>query len=347
VNPPLDVTPLDAIIVGAGVAGLAAAEALRGLNYRILEAAPQPGGRLAAPHWQDAGFDATAQFFTARSPEFKALTDSWCKRGWLKPWFHKPDEQGGEEPAYAASQGMGLLMAHWAVQHNVSCGAYVTSIQPTSDSPRTLSVSMDRAVFGGPKTLTARSVVLTAPWPVSQTLVTPWLPTLSDEARKSLAAIRYAPCLVLEVETEGNLHVSQPGLHFMPSPEIACVADQGQKGLSPGLVMLMSPEYSETHAHETEREWLPALLEKAKPWLGTARVRHASVRYWPHARVMQAYGEPFVSFMNAVANASAPVGTPLWVCGDGFGGARVEGAFLSGWHTGMDLARNLNGLLRV
>lgn len=348
-------TPLDAIVVGAGVAGLAAAEALRSpeaqpgqqgeaahkiLRYRILEAAAQPGGRLVSPTWHDAGFDATAQFFTARSPELKKLIASWLTKGWIKTWFAKPDEKGGEEDAYTATSGLGKLMAHWAVHHDVSCGSTVTAIEP--EGTGLWKVSVSRSVFGGPKEYRSRSVLLTAPWPVSEALIAPWLTHLPESRQQKLAEIAYAPCLVLEAETQGNLNVTHPGLQFMPTPDIACIADQGQKGLSPGLVMLMSPEFSLRHAGRSESECLSLLLEKAKPWLGEARIEKTRVRYWPHARVTQAFDRPYLTIpVTSQTSENASAMPPLMVCGDGFGGPRMEGAFQSGWQAGVALAQLL------
>jgi len=60
-------------IIGAGLAGLSCAQALRsaGVEVRIFESSPFVGGRCATRLWQGHLVDHGVQYFTARSSEFK------------------------------------------------------------------------------------------------------------------------------------------------------------------------------------------------------------------------------------------------------------------------------------
>lgn len=335
---------VDLAIVGAGVAGMAAAEAVKAFaphrTVRILEQNPAPGGRLKSQRGEFRLIDQTAQFFTARSPEFKTMVHHWEKQGWLKTWFSKPDEMGQQEAAYASPLGMGQLMAHWAMRHEIRCGMQVQQINLLSDR---WQLQWAPTVFAAPTQLEAHSIIVTAPWPVIEDWVRPWLQraALSNETQGALASIRYAPCLVLVVEWNGDSEARASGLEFMPHPDIVCIADQASKGM-PGegsaLVFLMTPEFSQAHWHRDENELQSELLETVKPWLGAklatspslATTTHVSLQRWPHARVTQAFGKPFLNCETTI---------PLYVAGDGFGGARVEGAFMSGWEAGKALAK--------
>jgi predicted NAD/FAD-dependent oxidoreductase len=180
-------------------------------------------------------------------------------------------------------------------------------------------------------------VILTAPWPEAAPLVNPWLHTLDESERQRLQGIRYAPCLGLELVLEGNPQVSAPGLVFMPYAEVACVADQGAKGLrggQGGLVMLCSPEYSERRFKESDAILLPDLLALAQPWLGSVAIKSVRISRWHHARVTQAFGSPYLAL---------PTPAPLVLCGDGFAGPRIEAAFTSGWQAGVEVKRILGG----
>ena len=60
-------------IVGAGIAGLAAARALDTQNYMIFEKSRGPGGRLASKRIDDLRVDIGAQFFTVRESRFQTI----------------------------------------------------------------------------------------------------------------------------------------------------------------------------------------------------------------------------------------------------------------------------------
>jgi renalase len=343
---PLDNPTLDVLIVGAGVAGLAAAEALKAkapsLTYRILESAPIPGGRLASRQGDFGILDTTAQFFTARTSELKTLVAHWQSQGWLAPWFEKPDENEKPEIGWCAPIGMGSLMAHWSMRHDVRCGMDVVNLQNHASG---WQVDIKPTIFSSPVQLRSRAVLLTPPWPLIRAMVEPHLQGVATQKPilERLASIRYAPCLVLEMEGDperrpgfnDGCEVRAPGLEFMTQPDVVCIADQSSKKLSGRgmrLIMLMTPEFSETHWQLSDAELLPLLKAKARTWIGDSSPLEMRIGRWPYARVMQSFGDPFLD-----CGASAP----LLIAGDGFAGARVEGAFTSGWHAGVDLASRL------
>ncbi|MES1935083.1 NAD(P)/FAD-dependent oxidoreductase [Salinisphaera hydrothermalis] len=82
----------DILIIGAGVAGMAAAEHLSAAGYspRLVDNAARPGGRCATRRIaadRDADwFDYGAQYFTVRDDGFRALVDADLKAGRLARW---------------------------------------------------------------------------------------------------------------------------------------------------------------------------------------------------------------------------------------------------------------------
>ena len=79
-------------IVGAGIAGLACADALREAGHRptLFEMARGVGGRMSTrrattPHGEFA-FDHGATHFTARSREFRSIVDHWHAQSLVAPW---------------------------------------------------------------------------------------------------------------------------------------------------------------------------------------------------------------------------------------------------------------------
>ncbi|MEY4299451.1 MAG: hypothetical protein RIR25_687, partial [Verrucomicrobiota bacterium] len=84
----------DTIVLGAGIAGLAAAGVLRGAGREVLmlEKSRGLGGRAATRRWDNLPVDHGAQFFTARSGEFRAQVDTWLAQDICHEWcrgFHQ------------------------------------------------------------------------------------------------------------------------------------------------------------------------------------------------------------------------------------------------------------------
>lgn len=82
----------DILIIGAGVAGMAAAEHLAAAGYapRLVDKAARPGGRCAtrrvAADPEADWFDYGAQYFTARHPDFREQTAADLGAGRLMRW---------------------------------------------------------------------------------------------------------------------------------------------------------------------------------------------------------------------------------------------------------------------
>ena len=74
---------IDVAVIGAGLAGCTAARHLSEIaKVKVFEKSKRPGGRIATRFLCQHQIDHGAQFFTARSPEFKdfltPLVDAGC-----------------------------------------------------------------------------------------------------------------------------------------------------------------------------------------------------------------------------------------------------------------------------
>ncbi|MFP5379861.1 MAG: FAD-dependent oxidoreductase, partial [Vicinamibacteria bacterium] len=80
------------LVVGAGVAGLAAARRLvdGGHDVHVVDKGRAPGGRVATRRVLSASdvfqFDHGAQYFTARDPRFVEQVAAWDAAGVIRPW---------------------------------------------------------------------------------------------------------------------------------------------------------------------------------------------------------------------------------------------------------------------
>ena len=72
--------PLDVLVIGAGLAGLAFAcdAPAAGLRVRLVDKARGPGGRCSTRRLGDGvSVDHGAQYFTARGERLKELVNAW------------------------------------------------------------------------------------------------------------------------------------------------------------------------------------------------------------------------------------------------------------------------------
>ncbi|MDG9929826.1 MULTISPECIES: FAD-dependent oxidoreductase [unclassified Pseudomonas] len=94
-------------IIGTGLAGLSAAQALHaaGLEVELFDKSRGSGGRMASKRSDAGSLDLGAQYFTARDRRFVEVVQQWQARGWVAEWdpqlYHynqngllpSPDEQ--------------------------------------------------------------------------------------------------------------------------------------------------------------------------------------------------------------------------------------------------------------
>jgi renalase len=170
------------------------------------------------------------------------------------------------------------------------------------------------------------ALLLTAPVPQSLVLVGSGGFALSSEACGKLENISYAPCLALMALLDGPTGVSEPGGMQIKGEPLDWIGDNQRKGISeaPGITVHAGPEWSREHFEAGEAEITASLLSFAGERLGTdlaPKVVQTSITRWRYSWVTQPYPEPWL-----VASEDPP----FLFAGDAFGGAKVEGAALSG-----------------
>lgn len=140
--------PADILILGAGLAGLHAARVLHaaGRGVRVLDKGRGVGGRAATRRWDGVPADHGAQFFTARSPEFRAQVTDWEAREVCFPWAYgfsqwengtlrSPDDADTRHPRYACRVGMTALSKDLAAglpAGTVGLGCRVVALRATA-----------------------------------------------------------------------------------------------------------------------------------------------------------------------------------------------------------------------
>ncbi|PWH15946.1 MAG: hypothetical protein DDG60_04995 [Anaerolineae bacterium] len=316
--------PRDILIVGAGIAGLLAATDLQAAGFQplIVDKGRGVGGRLATRRIGAASFDHGAQFITARTPRFAALLQSWRNQGLLTEWYRSPED---EHIRWRGVPTITALPKYLSQGLAVHLERKLIALQPEN--------SAWRAHFEHGESISARAVLLTAPVPQSLAVLETGQVTLAPSIHTALQAIEYEPCLAVMAVLKGQSNLAAPGFVRPTDGNIAWLADNYIKGVSavPAITLHATPAFSRAHWDDDRQETGKKLLQEATAWLGS-EVAEFQVHGWRYARPINN------DFPPALIVSQKPM---LLLAGDAFGGARVEGAALSGWAAAELLGQHL------
>lgn len=316
-------------VIGAGLAGLTAARHAHaaGFEVTVLDKGRGLGGRMATRRTADGFvFDHGAQYFTVRTPDFKALVTEAIKDRALALWApadeaHRPPTTGSNDPWYVGCPGMSGLAKWLARSLDVRTGTTVTGltrasgrwhVETTDDG---WSDDFDR-------------IVVAIPAPQAQTLLSGIV-----DINARLSAVSVDPCWAVLAGFEQPLK-KLPAVYRSETTPIGRVARNGTKmGRPPeheAVVVHMNPEWSTAYLeHTPEDVSAMALIFLGKMWPELpGPPSYLSAHRWRYARTRVPLGAPFISS----ADGSLLVG------GDWCLGARVECAYESGAAIGKALA---------
>ncbi len=317
------------LIIGGGLAGLTAARELtrQGHTVTVLDKGRSVGGRLATRRLGNGRADHGAQYFSAQSPEFKALTHEMQQAGVVHEWhLEQSDPASFRHPRWVGSEGMNGIAKYLAKGLKIWTGCLVTHVLPTKNG-----WLLTAETEGNPLTINADVLIVTLPAPQALALWQASGLSLSEADRAALAAIEYAPCLAVMLQLSQASKLPKPGGLKQTDGDqqhspVAWLADNAQKGISPNqptLTLHASHEFSQHHVDDTDQEALiPALLADVARYVPAETITAQQIHRWRHSNAIKRHPKPFLA---AQAHAS------LFFGGDGFGNGNVEGAFLSGW----------------
>jgi len=313
----------DIIILGAGVAGLVAARVLneQGISTIIVDKGRSVGGRMATRRIGEGLADHGAQFFTARTSQFKTQVETWMAEGVVRIWGYgwsdgslKRAAPDGH-PRYVAVNGMNALTQHMARNlPHIHTNCEIGTISYANDV-WTLT-ALDSSVYVG------RALLMTAPVPQALNLLR--AVPLTEKDRAALERIQYAPCLTGMFVVEGDIDLPEPGAIQDSSKPIYWIGSNRAKGISQSLIVTAQADGLHSRQRydlpdEDNLAWLQAAVE-ARLTPGSSIIE-GQLKKWRYAAPMTTH--PFDTMLAEEL--------PLAFAGDAFGGrGRVEGAYLSG-----------------
>ena len=297
------------VIVGAGMSGLVAANELvaKGHEVTVLDKGRAVGGRMASKRFEGARFDHGAQHFSVRSDAFEEMVRELSSAGVVGVWYEGVSltTDNGLEPRHRGVPAMRSICEHLAEGLDVRTSALavgVTSGSLTLDSGELIS---------------ADAVIVTAPIPQALDLLDPAL--ISADDRRMLESIEYDPCVAVMSVLDRDPEL--PDGHLAPGMgPIAWIADNRHKGVSeiPAVTIHSTSDYARANLEADAGVWLDDLLGEFERLTGTPVVT-ATAHRWR-------YSMP----TNALDTGFLDLGSSVWLAGEAFSGARIEGAFSSG-----------------
>lgn len=308
----------DVLIIGAGISGLLCATELQrsGLNVRIVEKGRGFGGRMSTRRMAGGRLDHGAQFFTVRDKRFQAYVDGWLGAGIIREWFrHSPhDSNPNGYPRYCGVKGMTDVPKHLAASLQVERSEQINELSRETDAwvARSESGALYRADY----------LVVTAPAPRAINLLETTGLDYAGKSEAGLKNIRYSKGLATLAILDGPSKLPDKGLIQLFQSPLALIADNQVKGISPevhAVTIHADADFAETHWDSVDEVRGPLMLEAAEPWLGN-KVLEFNCHRWGFTTPLNPWNE--LHFTNPSIR--------LTLAGDSFGGARIEGAALSG-----------------
>ncbi|MDY7103937.1 MAG: FAD-dependent oxidoreductase [Actinomycetota bacterium] len=318
----------DVAVLGAGLAGLAAAGALVAGGHRVVvvDKGRSVGGRLATRRIDGARLDHGAQFFTVRGDELRALVERLSGESVVYEWCRGFGPEPDGHPRYATAGGMNNLAKQLATGLDVRVETQVGAIEAVD--------GRWRLTFDG-GAIEADAVIATPPVPQTLALLDAGGVTLRSDLA-GLRDVRYFSTLAVLATLDGAPAVPGPGGVQLDDGPFTFVADNRRKGISDedAITFHAAHDLSAARYEEDESTVLADLVAEARPWLGDASIRTAQLKRWRYAGPVEPWPE--------AATVAVDGPAPLVLAGDAFNGPKVEGAYRSGLAAARTVAERLD-----
>jgi hypothetical protein len=319
----MNATASDIAIIGAGLSGLAAADALQAAGHRVqlFDKSRSTGGRLCTRRGEDWQADHGAQYFTARDPVFQTQVQQWLSEGVIALWQPRLITLGGDGghrldatlSRYVGVPRMGAPARQMSQGLSVQTQTTVNALQRVGARWQLHSLEQ------GLVTQDYDTVLLALPAAQATSL----LQTCNSALALITANVTMRGCWTLMLRFAAPV---DPGfdaafINEGPLSWIARDSSKPQRTGSETWVAQASALWSQAHIEASADDILAQLLPAFTAWVGAAPLA-ASAHRWRYAD-----SDP-PARVGSLWSAAEQLG----VCGDWLNGGRVEGAWLSGRH---------------
>lgn len=309
-------------IVGAGIAGLTLASRMEdSTSLTILEKSRGLGGRLATRRAGEFQFDHGAQYFTARSQEFRQFLRQYFDSTTLQDWQpktltlserEKPYRRSWFEPHWVGVPAMNSLGKTLSRQHAIELQATVSRLTST---PAGWMIVLDDGMERGPFDW----VAVTAPAEQTSAL----LPA-EFQHHQALQKVRMSACfsLMLGFHQPPQLPFQAARIKDSPLGWIAVDSHKpGREGLF-SLLVQSSNSWADLNLDKPLDQIQDSLLSALMELLpNLSEPDHLDLHRWRYAATAEPLKQDFL--IDPTLRLAA--------CGDWCLGGRVEAAFTSAY----------------
>ena len=321
-------------IIGAGLSGLTAAINLdRTAEITLFEKSRRPGGRICTRYVDSYNFDHGAQFFTARSAEFKEFLKPLIKSGvvdnWKARWIEVKDNRiisrqqwSDDLPRYVGVPSMSAIGKYLSKNLNIKLNTEV-SIQK---SPKGWNViDCDGEVFDH------------YDWVISSIPAEQTLKLLPDcfSHHDALKQKKMLGCYSLMLGFDEALDLDWDAAQ-LTGTDISWIAVNSSKPGRSGdysLLVHSTNDWAEEHLNEDVDTVKEYLCSQVAEIIGqnVYSAQHIDLHRWRYANIPRQ--DQNTLFIDSESKLAA--------CGDWCKKGRIEEAFRSGF----DLAKEMNNLI--
>ena len=328
------------VIIGSGLAGLAAGQLLReaGHNALILDKGRRVGGRISTRRADGFLFNHGAQFVTARSAAFNAVCARAVKAGQLAKW-----PLSGREDAFSGTpdmRGLAEFMAEGLAIRQQAEIKNITRVKPSSvphNGPLKLQLA-DGTV------ITCRHLIVTCPAPQTSRLLREAAPELSACAKPVI----YAPCWAVMAGFPTPIDLPRTLIQTPEGPISWATYEPFRPGANQtaAVTLQATADFSKTHLEAEPTDICDQLLASfaEQQNIPLPYPSYSAAHRWRYAKVEQACPQDALFHI-------AHTDSSIFVAGDWhpaqgddgrFGkGTRAEDAFLSGLRAAKQLKAQL------
>ncbi len=311
-----------AAIIGAGMAGVSCAVALKGSvpEVKVFEKSAAAGGRMTARVRGQYRFECGAQYFTVRSSAFQKQVDRWQQEWLVDEWpawivdLNNGDALTRDDQVvrYVGRPLMHSSIEDMATACDVQYNTRVERVERQSD--RWVLFDQDGNGLG-----VYDAVIVAVPAPQAVPLLAA-TPGLADTA----AAVNMTPCWSAMLAYPESLQLGFDAA-FVVTPKLSWIASNVNKPDRVDAecwVLHGSPEWSDSHLEMDPVEVVDVLMRDMEQVCDTVLPlpEYSDAKLWRYALPVNPLNSAFLYDENLKIGA----------CGDWCYAARVEGAYLSG-----------------
>jgi len=214
------------LVVGAGMAGLTAADILHraGRDVLVVDKGRGVGGRMASRRIGAATFDHGAQFLTAKDPGFAEVVAQWHETGIVAEWYRSTSTCVEGHSRWRGRPSMTAIARHLARDLDVRLSCRISSLRCEG--------GVWAASLEAGETIHAEAVLLTAPVPQSLALLETGGVVLPSSSRNRLDGLTYERCLAVLAVLDGPSLVPTPG-RLDRSPGSPTTRPRASRGFQP------------------------------------------------------------------------------------------------------------------